>query len=118
MDSKQEKGCTGRCAHANSDSDWYVLCISLESFVALLRCLYDNPGSQEATYFKAQEADIFDCLNMFDIPHWCQQASLEMKMANPYAAELARSAACLDSRTFGFMHICFWRLQNLVSKVG
>jgi hypothetical protein len=84
----------GRRPHANSDSDWYVLYISLDSFDVLLRHLYDSPGSREASYLKAQEA------NMFVIPRWCQQASLEKKMANPYISESAHPAACLDSCTF------------------
>jgi hypothetical protein len=100
MSSKKKKGRAGRRPHANSDSDWYVLCISLKSFVVLLWRLYDNPGSHEASYFKAQEVDIFDCLDMFVTPCWCQQASLEKKMANPCVSESACPRSCLDSCTF------------------
>jgi hypothetical protein len=40
--------------------------------------------SKETAYFKAQEANIQDVLEMFVLPKGCLQALLELKMSNPY----------------------------------
>jgi hypothetical protein len=38
LDTQQEKYCqTGRHPYASSDSDWYLLCLLLESYVVLLK---------------------------------------------------------------------------------
>jgi superfamily II DNA helicase RecQ len=42
LDVKQEKGRAGRRPTANSATDWYLLCISLESIVILLKRLWDT----------------------------------------------------------------------------
>jgi superfamily II DNA helicase RecQ len=85
LDIKQEKGRAGRRRSAAPMSDWYLLCISLETLVVLLKRLHDTATSVKNTaYFKAQEEDIQDVLELFVLATGCLQARLELKMSNPY----------------------------------
>jgi ATP-dependent helicase YprA (DUF1998 family) len=43
LDIKQEKGRAGRRPGATPDCNWYVLCFSLESFIVLLKRMWDTP---------------------------------------------------------------------------
>jgi superfamily II DNA helicase RecQ len=62
LDAQQEKGRAGRRLHANADSDWCLLCLSLESYVVLLKRLHDNPsGNRDSSYFETLENDMHDC---------------------------------------------------------
>jgi hypothetical protein len=66
-------------------SDWYLLCILLETLVVLLKRLHDTATTVKNTaYFKSQEEDIQDVLELFVLATGCLQARLELKMSNPY----------------------------------
>ena len=85
LDVKQEKGRAGRRRSAAPMSDWYLLCISLETLVVLLKRLHDTATSVRNTaYFKSQEDDIQDVLELFVLATGCLQARPELKMSNPY----------------------------------
>jgi superfamily II DNA helicase RecQ len=101
IDAQQEKGRAGRRHHANSATDWYLLCLSLESYVILLKRLHNNPSARnDNSYFKTLESDIHDCLLAFVIPQQCYHAYLEMKLANPYDSSPLRPMNCLDSCSY------------------
>jgi hypothetical protein len=99
LDVQQEKGRAGRRRNASSDRDWYLVCLSLETFVVLLKRLYNNPVSNQSksSYFSNLEKDMQDALEMLVLPQFCLNASLELKMGNPYMASPIRPPPCLDS---------------------
>jgi hypothetical protein len=68
-------------------------------------------GNKKISYFKTLEGNMCDCLLAFVLPHFCLQAMLEMKMANPYLGISKHHMACLDDCTC----LLFWLLQNCVS---
>jgi hypothetical protein len=69
LDVKQEKGRAGRGSTAGPDEDWYLLCLSLEMYVVLLKRLHDTtPAAKKTPYFKSQERDMQDTLELFVIP--------------------------------------------------
>jgi len=84
LDVQQEKGRAGRRPFANSDSDWYLLCLSLESLVVLIQRLHNTPGSKEASYFKAQDESIRDGILLLVLPLYCLHLALEHIGANPF----------------------------------
>ena len=79
LDVQQEKGRAGRRPHASSDKDWYLVCLSLETFVVLLKRLYNNPAGNKNTssYFLTLEKDLQDALVLLVLPQFCLNASLE-----------------------------------------
>jgi hypothetical protein len=83
LDVKQEKGRAGRRPLAHPGTDWYMVCISLESLVILLKRLWDT-SVKEDSYFVSQDADIRACLKLLVLPDYCLQATLEMRMSNPF----------------------------------
>jgi hypothetical protein len=110
LDVKQEKGHAGRCPHIYGApswlSDWYLLCISLESYVVLLKKhLHNTPVTNKKTsYFKAFEGNKQDCLEVFVLPRFCLQAMIELKMANPYLFGSACPTTYLDACTYCLGH--------------
>jgi hypothetical protein len=101
LDVKQEKGRAGRRPNAGPEDDWYLLCLSLETYVVLIKRLHDTtPAVKKTEYFKSQERDMQDTLELFVIPLHCIQASLEMTLANPYLFLPARPVSCDEACTF------------------
>ena len=101
LDVKQEKGRAGRRPTASPEEDWYLLCLSLETYVVLLKRLYDTTAAGRKTkYFKAQVTDMQDTLELFVLPLHCIQSYLEMKLANPYLFVPPRPVACDVACTF------------------
>jgi hypothetical protein len=96
LDVKQEKGRAGRRSTANSATDWYLLCISLESIVILLKRLWDT-SVKENSYFESQERDIRAAMKLFVLPTHCLQASLEKQLSNPYFDTGQLPEACGDA---------------------
>jgi hypothetical protein len=99
---QQEKGRAGHHLHANADSDWCLFCISLESYVVLLKRLHDDPsGNRDSSYFETLENDMHDCLLTFVLPQQCHDhATIEMKMANPFVENDRAPASCGDACSF------------------
>jgi hypothetical protein len=114
LDVQQEKGRAGRRPEATSDTDWYMLCFSLESYVVLLKRLHNNPScNRDGSYFETLEADMQECLLAFVVPRFCLHSTLEMKMANPYLPVSSPPPPCGSScsfclGTYGtlFPHLC------------
>ena len=101
LDVKQEKGRAGRRPTAHPDEDWYLLCLSLETYVVLLKRLHDTtPAVKKTPYFKSQEKDMQDTLELFVLPLHCIQGFLEMTLANPYLFVPARPVPCDVACTF------------------
>jgi hypothetical protein len=79
LDVKQEKGRAGWCPLANLATDWYMLCILLESIVILLNHV------KEDSYFESQDANrSCTCIKLLAQPEYCVQATLEMRISNPF----------------------------------
>jgi hypothetical protein len=113
IDVNQEKGRAGRRFYANPLSDWYLLCIYLESYVVLLKRLHDTPAAnKQIPYFKTQEADMQDCLTAFILPQHCQQAWMEMKQSNPYIPLSGTPLPCLDACAY-----CLGRYKTMFPTV-
>jgi hypothetical protein len=93
---KQEKGRAGRRSTANSATDWYLLCISLESIVILLKRLWDTLVKEDL-YFESQEKDMRAAMKLFVLPTHCLQASLEKQLSNPYFETGEPPEACGDA---------------------
>ena len=101
LDVKQEKGRAGRRLSAAPMSDWYLLCISLETLAVLLKRLHDTVTTvQNTAYFKLQEDDIQDVLELFVLANGCLQAKLELKMSNPYLPALIVPTDCGHACSF------------------
>jgi hypothetical protein len=101
LDVQQEKGRAGRRPHANEQTDWFLLCISLESYVVLLKRLHNNPsGNKDLTYFEQMKNDMHECLLAFVLPQHCYHSTIEMKMANPYCGINEVPVACLDACSY------------------
>ena len=114
LDVQQEKGRAGRRPDASSDRDWYLLCLSLETFVVLLKRLYNNPSTNNDTlsYFATLEKDMQDALVMLVLPQFCLNVGLELKMGNPYIALPVRPPPCLDSCAY-----CTGRYRTLFPTI-
>jgi superfamily II DNA helicase RecQ len=98
LDVQQEKGRAGRRLSACSDTDWYLLCFSLESYVVLLQRLHNNPATNKDTsYFDTLETDMQECLMSFTIPQDCLHSKLEIKMANPYLNDAPVPTPCMSA---------------------
>jgi hypothetical protein len=114
LDVQQEKGRAGRRPNATSDRDWYLLCLSLETFVVLLKRLYNNPASNQDTssYFATLQNDMQDAISMLVLPQFCLNAALELKMGNPYLVSQERPPPCLDSCAY-----CTGRYKTLFPTI-
>jgi superfamily II DNA helicase RecQ len=99
LDVKQEKGRAGRRPTADPSTDWYLLCISLESIVILLKRLWDT-SVKDNSYFKTQENDIRSALKLFVLPTYCLQATLECNLSNPYFPTYEVPDACGDACSY------------------
>ena len=69
-DCVQEEGRAGRRVGANSSTDWYNICKSLESFLSVLRRVLTSKPTH-ASYAKVLIADLYVCLNVFVPPTHC-----------------------------------------------
>jgi hypothetical protein len=102
MDIKQEKGRAGRCPGATPDCNWYVLCFSLESFVVLLKQMWDSPN-QESTYLTQTQREIDTAF----LPHYGLYAYQSARMdTNDVAFQQtfwpSSSRRCLISHVIGW----------------
>jgi hypothetical protein len=101
LDVQQEKGRAGRRPYACAQTDWFLLCLSLESYVVLLKRLFNNPsGNKDSSYFEQLENDMHECLLAFVLPQHCYHYTIEMKMANPYRTISETPVACLDACSY------------------
>jgi hypothetical protein len=101
LDVQQEKGRAGRRPEDCSDTDWYLLCLSLESYIILLKRLHNNPsGNKDGSYYEMLEADMQECLLAFIVPQFCLHSTLEMKMANPYLTASVPPPACFSACSY------------------
>jgi hypothetical protein len=69
------------------------LCFSYESFVVLLKGMWDTP-SRERVFLMQAHVQIDLAFFMFVLPDGCLQVCLEIAMANPYVTLAAKSVAC------------------------
>jgi hypothetical protein len=93
LDIKQEKGRAGRRPGATPDWNWYVLCFSLESFIVLLKRMWDTP-IRESVYLTQAQLEIEIAFLLFVLPERCLQVSLEMSLANPFSVPSIAPTAC------------------------
>jgi superfamily II DNA helicase RecQ len=96
LDIKQEKGRAGRRPDATSDSNWYLLCFSLESLVVLLKRMWDTASKDTVFLIQAQK-EIDQGLALFVLADTCLQSALEVVMANPYIKNDDVPPKCVDS---------------------
>jgi hypothetical protein len=112
LDVRQEKGRAGRRPTVNSFTDWYMVCISLESIIILLKRLWDT-SVKEDSYFVSQDADIRACLTLLLVlPDYCLQASLEKRMSNPFLDVGGMPQPCEDSCTY-----CLGKYASMFPKL-
>jgi hypothetical protein len=82
----QEKGRAGRRPNASAATDWYLVCISLETHVYLLHRAADFATAKYDSHSKSElGAELQQTLEVLILPKHCLQLTLETILANPFA---------------------------------
>jgi hypothetical protein len=80
----QEKGRAGRRPNA-STTDWYLVCLSLETYVYLLHRAADSTTAEYGSHYKSElVAEMPHTLEVLVLPKRCLQLTLETISANPF----------------------------------
>ena len=99
----QEEGRAGRRNGANSSSDSYTICLSLESLLILWNRIYQN-NSDKVAYRQSLLFDVEFMLATLVVPTHCLKSVLAHKSANPFLHERGAPTylphPCLDSCSF------------------
>jgi hypothetical protein len=87
VDVLQEKGRAGRRPTASPATDWYLVCLSLETYVYLLHRMADpSTADYNASYKRVLAADLQQTLEMLVLPNRCLQLILKDVATNPFAS--------------------------------
>ena len=95
----QEEGRAGRRVGADSSTDWYTICISLESFFRVLRLVLTSEESR-ASYRQTLITDLHVCLSVFVLPTHCFRSVFAHKCSNPFISVQHMPPSCVNSCSF------------------
>jgi hypothetical protein len=85
VDVLQEKGRAGRRPNALAATDWYLVCLSLETYVYLLHHAADSATPEYGSHYKSElVAELQQTLEVLVLPKRCLQLTLENISANPF----------------------------------
>ena len=85
VDVLQEKGRAGRRPNASAATDWYLFCLSLETYVYLLHGAADSATAEYDSHYKSElVAELQQTLEVLVLPARCLQLTLETISANPF----------------------------------
>jgi hypothetical protein len=79
VDVLEEKGSAGRRPTASAATDWYLVCLSLDTYVHLLHWAANSFTAQYDNNYKSEET-----LEVLVLPKRCLQLTLETISANPF----------------------------------
>jgi len=79
----QEEGRAGRRNGADHTTDWYCICISLESFLSVLRRVLTST-SKDPNYKASLVSDLHVAMSVLVLPTHCLRSIFAHKSANPF----------------------------------
>jgi hypothetical protein len=92
----QEKGCAGRCPTAYAATDWYLVCLSLKTYIyMLLRAPDSSTAKYNSNYKNELVAELQQTLEVLVLPQRCLQLTLDTFSANPFTPT---NSAIADNR--------------------
>ena len=79
----QEEGMAGRRNGADHTTDWYCICISLESFLSVSRRVLTST-SKDSNHKASLVSDLHIAMSILVLPTHCLQLIFSHKSANPF----------------------------------